>query len=204
MKTYVYVDGFNLYYGCLKGTSYKWLDLSHLCKLLLPQSTIAQIRYFTALVKARPTDPQQPVRQQTYLRALNTLPNLSIHLGAFLSHTVRMASANPPPATVEVIKTEEKGSDVNLASWLLIDAFTHQFDVAAIITNDSDLKLPIDYVINTLNKPVYILNPQKRPSQELLKIKSKFIQIRAGVLQSSQFPTSLADSIGTFHKPLGW
>lgn len=115
-----------------------------------------------------------------------------------------MASAHPPPATVEVIKTEEKGSDVNLASRLLIDAFTNQFETAAIITNDSDLKLPIDYVINTLQKPGYILNPQKRPSQELLKIKPGFVQIRQGVLGASQFPDTLTDANGTFNKPATW
>jgi hypothetical protein len=204
MKTFVYVDGFNLYYGSLKGSPYKWLDLNKLCQLLLPQHTIVHIRYFTALVKARPSDPQQPARQQAYLRALKTLPNVTIHLGAFLSHPVRMAAVHPPPATVEVIKTEEKGSDVNLASWLLIDAFTNQFETAAIITNDSDLKLPIDYVINTLQKPGYILNPQKRPSQELLKIKPRFVQIRQGVLGASQFPDTLTDSKGTFNKPATW
>lgn len=204
MKTYVYVDGFNLYYGCLKGSPYKWLDLNRLCQLLLPRHSIVQIRYFTALVKARPSDPQQPARQQAYLRALGTLPNVSIHLGAFLSHPVRMAAVHPPPATVEVIKTEEKGSDVNLASWLLIDAFTNQFETAAIITNDSDLKLPIDYVINTLQKPGYILNPQKRPSQELLKIKPHFVQIRNGALGASQFPDTLNDATGVFTKPSSW
>jgi len=39
MLTNVYVDGFNLYYGCLKGTPYKWLDLGALCQALLPPRT---------------------------------------------------------------------------------------------------------------------------------------------------------------------
>ncbi|HVH69249.1 MAG TPA: hypothetical protein VM716_15380 [Gemmatimonadales bacterium] len=37
MKTYVYVDGFNLYYGAVKGTPFKWLDIRQLCQLLLPK-----------------------------------------------------------------------------------------------------------------------------------------------------------------------
>ena len=80
----VYIDGFNLYYGCLKGTPYKWLDLDALCRRLLPKHEIQRIRYFTALVSARPGDPQQPIRQEIYLRALRTIPHLSIHLGRFL------------------------------------------------------------------------------------------------------------------------
>jgi hypothetical protein len=57
----VYVDGFNLYYGALKGTPYKWLDIRKLCELLLPNNHINQIKYFTAMVSARPHDPDQPV-----------------------------------------------------------------------------------------------------------------------------------------------
>lgn len=40
MLTNVYVDGFNLYYGCLKGTPYKWLDLGALFQALLPSNKI--------------------------------------------------------------------------------------------------------------------------------------------------------------------
>jgi hypothetical protein len=49
-KVNVYIDGFNLYYGALKGTPYKWLDLSRLCQTLLPSDTIHEIKYFTARV----------------------------------------------------------------------------------------------------------------------------------------------------------
>ena len=66
MKTIVYVDGFNLYYGAVKDTPYKWLDINKLCQLLLPKHTIHQIKYFTARVVARPSDPDQPTRQQVY------------------------------------------------------------------------------------------------------------------------------------------
>lgn len=104
----------------MKGTPYRWLDILKLCETEFPQNTIHRIRYFTALVQARPNDLQQPVQQQTYLRALRTLANLTIHEGEFLSNPVRMTLVHPPPAgaaTVEVWKTEEKGSDVNLAAF---------------------------------------------------------------------------------------
>lgn len=111
MKTNVYVDAFNLYYGSLKGTSYKWLDLRSLSEALLPQDQIHRIRYFTALINARLNDPQAPQRQQTYIRALNTLQNLTVHYGHFLSNQVRMPLVKPTSSGqkfVLVFKTEEK------------------------------------------------------------------------------------------------
>jgi len=49
----VYIDGFNLYYGCLKGTLDKWLDPAALARRLLPADTIKRIRYFTARPPSR-------------------------------------------------------------------------------------------------------------------------------------------------------
>src|SRR5579885_3502200 len=118
IKTNVYVDGFNLYFGCVKGTPYKWLNIAELCRLSLPSHyEINRIRYFTALVRPRPGDPQQTARQQTFIRALLTIPNLSVHYGNFLESHVRMHLVAPRPGgpnTALVVKTEEKGSDVNL------------------------------------------------------------------------------------------
>src|SRR5690606_8696650 len=150
MRTHVYVDGYNLYFGCLKKTPHKWLNLHALCSALMPQNDIRAIRYFTAQVSGTPHDPDQPTRQQTYFRALRTLPQVSIHLGHFLTHEVTMPDAadwkNGRYTGRQVMKTEEKGSDVNLATYLLVDAFDDVFDVAVIVSNDSDLKEPISVV----------------------------------------------------------
>ena len=71
MRTFVYVDGFNLYYRALKGTAWKWLDLPALfAKILQPHHEIQKIKYFTARVSATPADPSKPQRQDVYLRAL--------------------------------------------------------------------------------------------------------------------------------------
>ena len=137
MKTIVYVDGFNLYYGALKGTPFKWLNLDQLCCHLLPKSEIVGIKYFTALVNARPNDLQQPIRQQIYLRALQTLPHLEIIYGHFLAHEILMPRADDPAQTVKVLKTEEKGSDVNLAAHLVNDGHLGRYETAVLITNDS-------------------------------------------------------------------
>lgn len=205
-RTYVYIDGFNLYFGALRRTTYRWLDLVQLCTKLLPKNNVVRINYYTALVKARQSDPQQPIRQQTYLRALKTLPKVSIHLGHYLSHKVYMPNVNPPPPFVQVIKTEEKGSDVNLAAHLLADGFTDQYDVAVVISNDSDLVEPIRIVNQTIRKTVGIVNPQlqSHPSKELSQYAHFFRQLRAGALASSQFPPQLMDVTGTFHKPATW
>ena len=72
-RAFVYIDGFNLYYGALKGTHEKWLDLQAWCALLLPQHDVRGIVYCTARVTSRPDDPDSHVRQDAYLRALGTL-----------------------------------------------------------------------------------------------------------------------------------
>lgn len=208
IPSYVYVDGFNLYYGAVKGTAYKWLDIQKMVQLILPKNQILKIKYFTALVNARPQDPDQPIRQQMYLRALKTIPNLEIIRGHFLSHTVWMTLANPSPGQnpyVEVIKTEEKGSDVNIATHLLYDGVKNAYRVAILISNDSDLVEPINIVKNDLHKAVIVLNPNLvYPSQELKKSATFVKDIRRGVLAASQFPISLKDRNGTFNKPPSW
>jgi len=208
VKTVVYVDGFNLYYGAVKDTSYKWLDIASLCQSLLPKSQIVQIKYFTALVKSRPHDPNQPKRQQFYLRALRTIPNFEIILGRFLTHERDMPLANCPAGRqryARVIKTEEKGSDVNLAIHLLNDGYQGRYDTAAVISNDSDLAEAIRLVRDALNKPVIILNPfPKSASIELRKTATFVKPIRKGVLGASQFPQTIKDSKGTFFKPKEW
>ncbi len=200
----IYVDGFNLYYGALKGTPYRWLDIAKLCRIMLPRDTIHQIKYFTALVNPRPTDPNQLTRQQTYLRALQTIPNLEIIYGHFLTHEIMMPLASPKSGYVKVIKTEEKGSDVNLALHLLSDGYKNTYDVAVVISNDSDLLLPIQFVKKELGKKIGVLNPQKHPSKVLTASADFVKNIRKGVLSKSLFPASLTDSQGKFTKPATW
>lgn len=204
MKANIYVDGFNLYYGALKGTPYRWLDIYKLCRIMLPRDMVHQIKYFTALVTSRPKDPDQLTRQQTYLRALQTTPNLEIIYGHFLSHEIMMPLAPPQTGYAKVIKTEEKGSDVNLALHLLSDGYKNIYDMAVIISNDSDLLSPIQFVKKELGKKIGILNPQKHPSKSLIAVADFIKNIRAGTLKSSQFPPALVDNQGSFSKPPGW
>jgi hypothetical protein len=85
-----------------------YAHLGAFCQKLIPSNPINRIRYFTARISARPQDPDGPVRQETYLRALATTPGLSTHLGHFQQTTVRAPLAKPKPGgakTVEVLKT---------------------------------------------------------------------------------------------------
>ena len=119
----VYIDGFNLYYGSLKNRwpQFKWLDLQSFCESLLPRLRVKRVHYFTARVQNSPRDPSVADRQQAYLRALATLPKLTIHEGLFTVRTVNLPLSNNPTTIVQVIKTEEKRTDVNLATALLLD-----------------------------------------------------------------------------------
>jgi len=204
MKTNVYIDAFNLYYGVLRNTPYKWLDVATLCRIMLPRDEIRRIKYFAALVETRPGNPDQHDRQQLYLRALNTIPGLTIHLGHFLSHHVSMPLAANPSKFATVIKTEEKGSDVNIATELLVDAFHDNFEAAVVISNDSDFLAPIRVVRRDFGKVVGVLNPQKHPSAVLHREADFFKKIRPSALKRSQFPVVLRDSKGTFRKPSEW
>jgi len=207
VKTIVYVDGFNLYYGSVKNTPYKWLNIHRMCELLLPKNQIVGIKYFTAKVFSRKNDPQKHIRQQVYLRALETLPNFEIIYGHYSEHPKWMRLANPQPGQpkfTQVIRTEEKGSDVNLAVHLLFDGYQGKYELAALVTNDSDLLSAIEIVQNHMELKVGILNPQKHPSKELQKEALFIKKIRRGVIKASQFPDVLSDAKGSFYKPKEW
>lgn len=204
-KTIVYIDGFNLYYGALKRTPYKWLDLGAFCTALLPQDDIVAIKYYTALVSARPGNLTAPNDQQIYLRALRTIPNLSITLGHFLTHSVQMTlSGSQPPKRVWVDKTEEKGSDVNIAAHMILDASLKNLDIAVLVSNDSDLAEPVRILRREFGLPVGILNPHQVHSFQL-KAQATFLKrIRQSHLIASQFPDVVNDAKGAIHKPPNW
>jgi uncharacterized LabA/DUF88 family protein len=208
-KTIVYIDGFNLYYA-LKKHNAKWLDISALCDRLLTQNEIVTIKYFTARVRSRLGDLDIHIRQNAYLRALQTNPKIEITFGHFLTNDKWMVQSKDAGIStekvkkVQVIVTEEKGSDVNIATHLLVDGFQNRYEVAAVITNDSDLKLPVEMVRNILKKPVGIICPHEQPSRELKKVASFFKTIRGDTYTECQFPDSFVDKNGKIHKPRGW
>jgi hypothetical protein len=233
LRTIVYVDGFNLYYA-IRNTPSRWLNLVALSDLLLPNDDILQVKYFTAPVKSQPDDPNARQRQEIYLRALRTMePKLSIYQGRFLrnknrlpltwkpenrwqrwalSRAVRDERIREKPIgmtpTLKVWKTEEKGSDVNLASHLLIDGFQDGYDLAVVVSNDGDLEFPIRYVREEIGKPVAILDGHPHRNHNLAPTTmppgSFYKRIRKGPLAACQFPVEMTDGAGTFHRPPEW
>ena len=93
---------------------------------------------------------------------------------------------------------------VNVAAHLINDGYKRKYDVAVLVTNDSDLLEPIRIVRQELNLPVGLLNPHKRSSRVLVQYASFIKKIRKGVLVASQFPNTLQDKNGIFHKPSVW
>lgn len=222
MKVWVYIDGFNLYNGIVRGTRFKWLNLLEFCRRLLPNDTIDRIKYFTAKVDARADDPGQPYRQMAYWRALETLGCVEIVKGHFLSLPKKMPTlesmeriaalartgknvSGMRPTFVDVLRSEEKGTDVNLAVHLVHDAHLVRFEAALIISNDSDLKESIRIVRRELGKVVGVFTPHRdKPSVQLKNTASFFREIPVKALRESLFPDELVDGRGAFRKPAGW
>ena len=207
MRTTIYVDGFNLYYGALRRSPSKWLDLRTLFeKLLQPHHEILGIKYFTARVSGTAADPAKPRRQDVYLRALRHYrPEVNIYFGHFLSHKVTAPLANPAgqQRTVEIVRTEEKGSDVNLAVHLLNDGWLNAYDCAVVVTNDSDIAEAMRLVGQHLDKRIGLITPGSRhPSRQLLRHADFARRIRRFVLENSQLPNPIPGT--ELRKPAGW
>lgn len=206
MKTNVYVDGFNLYYGAVKGTPHKWLDIRKYCELAFPKNEINEVHYCTAIVTDAPWDPQQSLRQRTFIRALETT-GVEVHYGSFQSNVTSMPRANRKRGEsrmVDVIKTEEKGSDVALGALLVAHGYQRRYRAAIVVSNDSDLVLPIKIVREELKLAVGILNPHKSFSVQLSKVAAFKKLVRTGVLAAAQLPDQLEDEHGTITKPASW
>jgi uncharacterized LabA/DUF88 family protein len=206
-RTIVYIDGFNLYYGELRGSPFKWLDPLLLFQCVLgAQHDIIKVKYFTARVRPTSHDPGVHTRQDAYFRALQAhCPMVEIHFGHFLSHQVSMLNANPPPAMVQVIKNEEKGSDVNLALHVLNDAWQNAFDCAVIVSNDSDLAESLRMVKGQHKKLIGLVtpgSPKRATSVQLSKHADFTKHIRTWMLKQSQLPDPIPGT--TIHKPPRW
>ena len=210
----VYVDGFNLYYGALKDTPLRWLNPLALATKVFPAFDCVGCKYFSAPVSAKAGSSEQALRQSVYWRALRTIPSLEIIEGHFKVRRTWARSANPPPDMVEIIRAEEKGSDVNLASHLLVDAMAGSCDVALVISGDSDLVTPIGMITSKFSRLVGIINPQRLsgPGRRRLRGSSQLKQVasyyRGGLtwaqLERAQFGAVLTDSRGDFGIPSEW
>ena len=205
MRTNIYVDGLNLYYGALKGTPRKWLDLSSLFRnILKSHHDIVKIKYFTSKV----TGTASSRRQEVYLNALRThCRNLEIIPGYFKVRTVRMRLAHPKPGQrreVDVLRPEEKGTDVNLAVHLIDDAWRDNYDCAVVVSNDSDFAEAIRMVnLVSGKKKVGLINPSRNWMPENLSEHAMFVLfVTPHVLKKSQLPSPIPGT--KIAKPSTW
>lgn len=207
-RTSVYVDGFNLYFGALKGTPYKWLNVRALCEYLLDShNQIDTIKYFTAFVSATASDPDKAHHQQAYLRALrHTCPETQVIKGLFRTYEVTKKLVTPMHGVrhVQVWDRTEKGSDVNLAVHLVNDAWLNKFDCAVVISGDSDLAESIRLVRqHHPRKTVGVISPGKRSmSKELIKAATFVRAVSTASLAAAQFPATIPGT--SIRKPADW
>jgi hypothetical protein len=216
----LYVDGFNLFYGMLDGNpDLKWLDLEALGRALRPSDELVKVRYCTANVSALGA-PQRPARQQTYLRALRSLPLVEVTFGRFETRQKTRRLVHPAPGQdpdafaqdpeVLVYHTEEKGSDVNLATHLILDGVDGLWEQAVVISNDSDLESPIREC-NTRFGPVHIVSPYafgpgyQNYSTELRAASASYTCLQRTIVEASQLPDPVCLASGKLmRRPANW
>jgi len=199
MRTWVYIDGFNLYYRSLKNTPYKWLDpLKAAQNVLKPNYNIQRIKFFTARVSPSSRNPDVHNRQKIYLKALEANnSNLEIIYGNFQISTVQ-CYLNPPLEGKQFHqrkKIEEKGSDVNLAVHLLNDAYKNEYDCAIVISNDSDLAEAMNLVQVEKKKHIGLIKTGKgRPTVKLAQYSNFTRNLDEKSLKNGQLPNPVLDA----------
>ena len=200
----VYIDGFNLTYGLIdKGWQrYEWLDVRQLSQnLLRSDQRLVLARYFTARMYPNPNNPGKSRRQDSFLDAIATLPDVYIHYGY---HMRKKASCAECGATTWTY--EEKMTDVNIAAELLGDAQDNAFDTAIIVSADSDLVGPVNAVLNRYpSKRMIIAFPPKRASKHLKKVATGYFTIGRKKFEDSQLPNQITKPDGyVLTRPSTW
>ena len=206
MRTNVYVDGFNLYYGALRGTPYKWLDLMGLFQDVLgPTHSIQKVKYFTARV-LKQKDLAGSARQDIYLEALERhCPDVEPILGYFSERTKRLplADSEDKQEMVRVLATDEKGTDVNIAVHLVHDAWLNDYDCAVLVSNDGDLAEALRLVKSDCKKEIRLMRPRgTQRSGKLSRHADFFHHITPGALEKNQLPSPIPGT--RIFKPKEW
>lgn len=201
-RVIVYVDGFNLYFGLrTKGWKrYYWLDIHRLGEnMLRAKQTLVAVKYFTADIRG-PADKHR--RQQTFLDALAAYrPNLSITRGHYL-----IKQKQCPCCACLFDIPEEKKTDVNISTEMVADAFLNRFDVAILVSGDSDLVPPIEAIRqHQPHKRVVVAFPPARSSEDLRRVAHAWFWINERKFRVSLLPNPVVKPNGhKLYKPLEW
>ncbi len=200
-RVIAYIDGFNLYFG-LKSAGlkrYYWLNLQAMAQnLLKPHQELVFTKYFTSRV-SYPADKQK--RQSTFIEALETLNDLRIYYGHYQANPQRCRKCGN-----KAMIPSEKMTDVNIAVEMMSDAYQDLFDVALLISADSDLTAPILSIKNLFpQKRVIVGFPPQRHSAQLQRLAHGFLQIGRANLAKSMFPDAVQKPDGfVLQKPAEW
>ena len=230
MKTRIYIDGYNLYYGCLKRTPYKWLDIFRLFdSFILPSSTNEihtsdnlSIKFFTAdIIEKAAMSKDSLADQQAYHRALtfHSLKNqLEIIKGYYSINPTRAFKIDEKEPKkhpneceyVDIWKLEEKQTDVNIAVEALFDVLTDEsIEQVVFVTNDTDLERALEK-IKSLNKVkiglVIPTTDNVRYPNEKLDIHADWTRksVLIDELKLSQLPRVIQGGRKPVTKPIGW
>ena len=199
-RVVAYIDGYNLYYG-LRDQGWKrfyWLNLQRLVEQFLKSNQVLiETKYFTTIVKY-PDDKRR--RQQVFLEALQTIPNLSIFYGHFLSDTITCRHCGHAYTT-----HHEKMTDVNISVELMKDAFQDRFDVPFLISADSDLVSPIRLIQQLFpNKKVTSIFPPGRFSSALKSTSARTLRMGHLELAKSLLPDQVIKNGIVLNRPASW
>jgi uncharacterized LabA/DUF88 family protein len=199
-----YIDGFNLYFGLKsKGwRKYYWLDMVRLSQALLkPGQQLKHSHYFTARIRNAGGNNQDAQRQNLWLDALTTLPDITIHYGHYLPKRQTCKSCG-----AQWISHEEKMTDVNIATQLLTDAYENHFDTALVISGDSDLTTPIKRIRQRFtDKRIIVAFPPGRHSDQLKKTANGNFIIGEAKLRQNRMPDRITTATGhTLIRPSQW
>ncbi len=168
-RVIVYIDGFNLYFGMVNAgiENCKWLNIKALIDSYITHNQeLVEIKYFTSRITNQPSKQK---RQNSYLEALETT-GINLIYGLYKAKEIECHNCGHNWSI-----SNEKMTDVNIATHLLLDAFNDRFDTAILISGDSDLVPPIKAIHNQFNikKPLVCFSHLKGitlPWQELQKV----------------------------------
>jgi len=147
-KCIVYIDGYNWYHAIFKHyPEWKWINIQSFCEYLRSREEVVSVKMFSAMV-----DPQNPQseardRQETYFKALKTLPKVKIILGAFQSREVTCRGTCREKYRI----ADEKKTDVNIAVEMITDAISGNCSRVVVISGDSDIQPVVEWICK--NKP---------------------------------------------------
>lgn len=205
------VDGFNLYHslraasGALGGAGTRWLDVAGLCRAQLPLISrdchLGHVVYFSALARhVEIRSPETVGRHQAYLEYLR-----ATGVEVQLSHFKQKRFACPECRTW-LTRHEEKETDVAIACRLLEALHAGLFEVAAVISGDSDLA-PAFRTATKLHPSCRVLSiqPFHRASKELRQAATAHHSLGVTQYLRHQLPDPFQRGPGrVVHKPAGW